>query len=232
MLKINETPVRTSKNFNINNVKLDNINIPEDIGNFNNVQIVGETSKVDIDNKLTYGLSNFLEKQVENKVNQEIDLEIEKDNKQINFKFDESNLNLVDSIKIVAKENSKATVTIKYESTKNIEAYHNGIINVYAKANSEIHVVIVNLMNSSSNNFIAIQNTLEENAKVNYCIVDFGGKNSITNYYSNLIGKNSDNNLNAIYLGSENQLFDLNYIGELRGEKSNINIEVKGVFNW
>ena len=31
-----------------------------------------------------------------------------------------------------------------------------------------------------------------------------------------------------IYLGKENQLFDLNYIGELRGKKSNIDIEVQG----
>ena len=29
ILKINETPVRTSRNFNINNVKLEDIQIPE-----------------------------------------------------------------------------------------------------------------------------------------------------------------------------------------------------------
>ena len=31
-----------------------------------------------------------------------------------------------------------------------------------------------------------------------------------------------------IYLGKENQVFDLNYIGELRGKKSNIDIDVQG----
>ena len=36
-LKVNETPVRTSRNFNINNAKLKGINIPETIGNFENV---------------------------------------------------------------------------------------------------------------------------------------------------------------------------------------------------
>ena len=46
--------------------------------------------------------------------------------------------------------------------------------------------------------------------------------------YSNLIGENSDQNINTIYLGKEEQIIDLNYIGELRGEKSNINIEVQG----
>ena len=97
-----------------------------------------------------------------------------------------------------------------------------------AHKNSELNIIIVNLMNTNSNNFIAIENTIETNAKVNYTIIDFGGKNSITNYYSNLIGEKADNNLNTIYLGKEDQLFDLNYIGELRGEKSDINIEVQG----
>ena len=41
-----------------------------------------------------------------------------------------------------------------------------------------------------SNNFISFENLFEENAKVNYTIVDFGGRNSITNYYSNLVGDN------------------------------------------
>ncbi len=36
------------------------------------------------------------------------------------------------------------------------------------------------------------------------------------------------NNINTIYLGKENQIFDLNYIGELKGEKTQINIEVQG----
>ena len=86
----------------------------------------------------------------------------------------------------------------------------------------------MNLMNTKSQNFLSIENVIEKNSKVNYYIIDFGGKNSITNYYSDLLGEKADNNINAIYLGKENQLFDLNYIGELRGEKSNINIEVQG----
>ena len=83
-------------------------------------------------------------------------------------------------------------------------------------------------MNTKSNNFLAIENEFEENAKINYTIIDFGGKHSITNYYSNLQGDNCDNQLNTIYLGKEKQVFDLNYIGELRGKKSNIDIEVQG----
>lgn len=236
-LKLNEVPVRTSRNFNINNIKIDNVSIPENIGNFENVKIIDKSSNVKVkqaktlNTKLVYGLGNILEEQVKTNANQKIKLSINsKSNEeiQISFKFDKNNLNLVDNIEIVANEGTKATIILKYESDKNVEAFHNGIIRMLAKKDSKINVIIVNFMNQTSNNFIAIENTLEENSKINYCIIDFGGKNSITNLYSNLVGELSNNNINAIYLGKDEQLFDLNYIAELRGKKTNVNIEVEG----
>ena len=44
-LKINETPVRTSRNLNINNIKIQNIEIPETIGKFENVNIIGQVTE-------------------------------------------------------------------------------------------------------------------------------------------------------------------------------------------
>lgn len=236
MIKLNETPVRTSRNFNINNIKLENIEIPENIPTFENVTIIGDTSKINIEQntsniELVYGLNEFFTNQVKMKSNQKLKLTIDdKENSetQIEFKFDDENSVLLDDIEIIANENTKSTIIIKYTSNEEIEGFHNGIIRVNAKENSNLNIILVNLMNTKSNNFMAIENTFEANSKVNYCIIDFGGKNSITNYYSNLIGENSDNRLNTIYLGKENQLFDLNYIGELRGRKSNIDIEVQG----
>ena len=236
-LKLNETPVRTSRNFNINNAKLKDIEIPENIEKFNNIQIENDSSKIEIldlldkNYKLAYGLGEFLENQVKENVNQNYKIIVDsKTNKtvQICFKFDNKNMSLIDNIEIEAKENSKATIILKYEGDIDTEFYHNGIIRTFAKKNSDIHIIIVNLLNTNSNNFISIENNLEENSKIKYTIVDFGGKNSITNYYSNLVGEASENILNTIYLGKENQFFDLNYIGELRGQKSNIDIDVQG----
>ncbi len=247
-LKLNETPVRTAKNFRINNIKLENIEIPEVIPEFENVTITGDTSKIDIeqnadniDINLAYGLSEELAVQVKAQANQKIKLNIkgtqneksktenlEKAEAEIDFKFDDENSVLVDDIEITATENTKSTVVIKYTSNQESENYHNGIIKAKAEKDSELNIVLINLMNTKSNNFLAIENDFEENAKINYTIIDFGGKNSITNYYSNLLGDSCDNQLNTIYLGKENQLFDLNYIGELRGKKSNIDIEVQG----
>ena len=68
MIKLNETPVRTAKNFRINNIKLENIEVPEVIPTFENVTIIGDTSKINIDSNtdtnLVYGLSEELTNQV------------------------------------------------------------------------------------------------------------------------------------------------------------------------
>jgi len=234
-LKLNETPVRTSRNFNINNIKLENIDMPNEINEFSNLTITGENVKIDNNNNsninLAYGLGEILTEQVKNQSNQKLKLSIdskENEETQIELKFDNENANLVENIEIIANENTKSTIIIKYLSNENVQAYHNGIIRVSAKKSSNISIIIVNLMNSQSNNFLAIQNELENDSNVKYTVIDFGGKNSITNYYSNLIGEKTNNTINTIYLGKEDQLFDLNYIAELRGEKTNIDIEVQG----
>ena len=235
-MKLNETPIRTSRNFNINNIKIENFEMPKVVNDFSNVEIIKESSKVDISGmpskaNLTFGLNQELQTQVNSEANKNLKITINSktDNTtKMYFKLDKANPELIENIEIVAEEDTKATIILKYESEKNLEGYHNGIVRVNAKKGAKISVVIVNLLNTVSNHFLAVENTLEDNAKVKYTIVDFGGNKAITNYYSNLVGENSDNQLNTIYLGKENQVFDLNYIGELRGPKSNVDIEVQG----
>ncbi len=231
-LKLNETPIRTSRNFNINNIKLENIKIPDTINKFNNIAITGNSSLISNNTnniKLTYGIEEELINQIKEHSNIELKINcIEHEQMQVDFNFDENNPTLLENIEIIANESSKSTIILKYKAQDDLEYWHNGLIRVNAKKDSEINIILVNLLNMKCNNFMSIENNIEENAKVKYTIIDFGGRNSITNYYSNIIGENSDNTINTIYLGKENQLFDLNYIGELRGKKSNIDIEVQG----
>lgn len=233
---LNETPLRTSVNFNINDIKINDVSIPSNINKFDNLNINYDNSKVKVEEKvdeysITYGLSEDLTKSAQKSANNEIKIVIEKkldDDIYANFKFDKENPNLIGNIEIVANKDTKATVILKYECEDDLKYFHNQILKVFANENSNIDIVIINFMNLKSNNFITIDNEIYENAKVNYTIIDFGGKNSITNYYSNLLGKFSENLLNTIYLGSKDQIFDLNYIAHLRGENSNVYIEVEG----
>ena len=195
-MELNETPVRTSRNFNINNIKLDNIEIPKKIPTFNKKTVTIDSNKVDVypfanETKLTYGISSELTELADSHPNENILLVMNSkinSNTEINYEIDNKNKILIDQIEIIANEGTKSTVIIKYKSNEDVEAFHNGIIRVNAKQNSKVNVILVNLLNTKSNNFISIENILESNAKINYTIVDFGGAHSITNYYSNLIG--------------------------------------------
>ena len=228
-LKLNETPVRTSRNFLINNIKLENVVIPEKLEMFKNVVITGTKSfNKDINKQhLNYGLSEELEENVFYKANSQIAINVkENDNIKITYDFDDDNLQLVNQIDIYATGN--ANIIIEYKSSTNKECFHNGVIKVFAKENAKLNITVINLLNSNSEHFEAMENILEDNSDLNYTIIDIGGKNSIQNYYSNIIGKSAKNDLKTIYLGSENQIKDINYIAELRGQKSFVDIDVQG----
>ena len=235
-ITLNETPVRTAKNYKINNIVIENFSMPNKLEKFYNFKVSKLGSKITIDENvskanLKYGLEADLTKQVIEfanfKANITIDSKTHKE-AEIDFDIDKTNPNLIGNIEILANEGTKSTIILKFETEKDVKAFHNSIIRAIAKKNAVLNIVIVNFINELSNNFLAIQNEIEENAKVNYCIIDFGGKNSITNYFSNISGDNADNKLNTIYVGRNTQRFDLNYIGELYGKKSNIDIEVQG----
>ena len=231
---INQTPVRTSKNYEINNIELKEIELPKKIEEFNGLTITGDTSKFEISENvsktpLKYGNGKELETQIFEKANQNIKIsDLKAGSIDLEFNFSEEENTLLENIEIEAGTKSKTTIYIKYYSDNQEKYFHNGLIRVNAKQDSRTNIIIVNMLNNKSNNFISIENTVENNARVDFCIVDFGGKTSVTNYYSNVIGNGAKSNINSIYLGTENQIFDFNYIAELHGKKTETNIEVQG----
>ena len=181
-LKLNETPVRTSRNFLINNIKLENVVIPEKLEMFQNVMVTGtESFNKDINKQhLNYGLSEELEENVFYKANSQIAINVkENDNIKVTYDFDDDNLQLVNQIDICATGN--ANIIIEYKSSTNKECFHNGIIRLQAKENVNVNITIINILNEFSNNFDAIENTIDNKAKVNYTIIDIGAKNIYLN---------------------------------------------------
>lgn len=222
-MELNNTPVRTSRNFNINNIKID-VNIPEDIKEFRNIQIPEDATVLKENLSLKYGIGLDCIK-----ANSKIKINLENKEEKIICNFDKENQNLIDQILINAK--GKSTITIEYKSQGEGKHFHYGVLKVIADENAEVNVNIINLLNEKSDNFQAIESILNKNAKVNYTIIDIGGKSSITNYYSNLQGENAQNDVKTVYLGVGEQLKDINYIAELYGAKTNINIDVQGALS-
>lgn len=222
-MELNNTPVRTSRNFNINNIKID-VNIPEDIKEFRNMQIPEDATVLKENLSLKYGIGLDCIK-----ANSKIKINLENKEEKIICNFDKENQNLIDQILINAK--GKSTITIEYKSQGEEKHFHYGVLKVIADENVEVNINIINLLNEKSDNFQAIESILNKNAKVNYTIIDIGGKSSITNYYSDLQGENAQNDVKTVYLGVDEQLKDINYIAELYGAKTNINIDVQGALS-
>ncbi len=237
---LNETPVRTSRNFNINNIKVKNVTIKDNVKEFKNINVCNDSSKIVIsddvqkDYTLKYGLSEELTCQVENSANviKKIDINsLVKKTVKIELNFDLESSELIENLEVHANKNSKSVIILKYNSNDEIEFYHNQVLRVIADEDSDLTIIMLVNLNSLSNNFISIENTLKQNSKVEYKIIDLGGKNSIINYYSNVEGENSKSKLNSIYLGSGKEVFDLNYIANIYGEDASVDIEVQGTLN-
>ena len=240
-LKLNETPIRTAKNYGINNIKLENINVPENISEFNGLKITGvsDDGKVTVKenvgkNDFKYGNGDILAKQIEEKSNKNLSLEIDgklSEELFLDFVFSEENKELLENILIKANENAKGTIIIKFTSKGEQEYYHNGQIKIIAEKNAKLNIVLVNLLNNQTNHFLAIENIIKENAEIKYVTAEFGGKNTIINYYTNLQENKANNEISTIYLGGENQIIDLNYIVEAYGEKTNVDMDLKGAIS-
>jgi len=120
-LSLNETPVRTARNFNINNITLKDIKYIVDLKKFNGTNINGIDENVKLSNtisdySLKYGVSKELEEQVRKNANSRIKLEIEENAKlEIENKFDKDNLSLVQDVEIISKENAISNIVVKYE---------------------------------------------------------------------------------------------------------------------
>lgn len=158
---LNKTPVRTKNWLNVNEVNLNDYYMPE-TKNFTNTIFNEDISGVSIErmeehkilqlNKsFVYGVSDELIEQGEKEFNEGYLIKIEKDTNVespiiIEFQLDNVNNFLVDNLTIVAEENSKANIVLKYKSLDQTLGYHNGVCKIFAKQNSELRVVKVNLL--------------------------------------------------------------------------------------
>ena len=233
-MKINDTPVRTSRNFRINNLKLENIQIPSNLDTFKNVEII--TQKAEISNnvrkyKLEYGNGEILEENVQNEANSVLNIKTSRKGEKVTiiYTFTDEETILVNNIEINTYKD--ADITIVYKSKTDKPCFHNSVIRLNTSPEDKVNVNIVNMLNNNSMHFESMESSLEDNTNLKYTIIDLGGKVSATNYFADIIGKEAKNDLKTIYLGIENQIKDINYIAHLKGEKTEGYIDVQGVLN-
>ena len=101
-IKINETPIRTSRNFKINNITINAPEIPEKINEFQNVQITTQSTNCEktVENlPFTYGIGEEQEAEITKLTNNKISIKTDKkENIKIIYTFDEQNKYLINNI--------------------------------------------------------------------------------------------------------------------------------------
>lgn len=239
---LNTIPVRTKSWLKANDVTLEGYEAPI-IGEFNNVKITSnEDSKIKIEKiekvmpiikDYQYGISKQLIEQGQKEFNQGYVITVPKNVKdtnliEIEFNMNEENLTLVDNIIVVAEENSEANIMIKYASLDESAGYHNGLLTILASEHSNVKVTKVNLLNRNTLNMDSSQSEIKYYADVKYLLIDLGGKYSLTNYHGDLLEENSNGELDSIYIGTGNEVIDINYVMTHRGRRSTSRMDIKG----
>ncbi len=231
---LNKTPVRTAKSFHINEIELDidvfQNNKKQDINIISN-----EIDKLIIEkNDKSYIESRIGLKQASNN---ETKITVPKQTKIekpviISYLLDDKNNNIACNIIINYEEGAQADFVISFRcENKSIKGFNYLKQETIAAENSSGKIIISNLLNDKSQNFLAIENTIEENANINHIIAEIGGNKKISNYFSSLNGFKAENNIKTIYLGKNDDIIDINYLIEMKGKNTKSNIVVQGALD-
>lgn len=127
------------------------------------------------------------------------------------------------------EEDSSCNFIIMMTSEDNDSHFSHVTEEVISSTNSSGNITFLNLLNSKSISFYALENKVFENASITHNIVDLGGNTRVYNAYSELLEQHSLNTLNTFYLGKEKDLLDFNYYLKNIGKESNNQMKVEGV---
>ncbi len=228
--RLNKLPVKTTNGFKINDIEVD-INIPE-VNSFNEFVINNSEGIIidkciknsDVSSRIGLEFSRYLELNITVPKNKKI-----KNTVFINYNFNNKD-NLIDKINIIYQKNSSCNFIITYKSNGNDCQFHHLLECVEMNKKSSGNITIINLMNNNSNSFIAIETDNLESSKLTHNIIDLSGNIRINNVYSNVYN-NSDNYLNNIYIGGNNDIIDMNYYLNNIGRNSVNKMIVEGVLD-
>lgn len=129
----------------------------------------------------------------------------------LHYELDAQNPSLIDEHFIFARENSEATVVIVYSAKEFPNGFHGGMTKVYAQKGAMVHVVKVQLLNDTAVQIDSVDAVAEEEAQVEFTLVELGAAESITTANTRLSGKNSSGQINSIYFGDQKRKIDIRY---------------------
>ncbi|MEE0886860.1 MAG: SufD family Fe-S cluster assembly protein [Treponema sp.] len=148
----------------------------------------------------------------------------------LNYDFSEKNYALTSQI-IVAGENSEATVIIVSSSEKNAAGFQALRTEVYAKPNSKIRIVKVQLLGGE---FVQVDDTAAyavENSEIELTHVELGASKVYVGAGCNLKEYKGSFKSNLGYYLKNEQFLDMNFLVNHFGKKTSCKMKVAGSLN-
>ncbi|MBR1377458.1 MAG: SufD family Fe-S cluster assembly protein [Bacilli bacterium] len=215
---LNETPVRTSNNYKINDITLE-LDIPT-INSFDNYKVEGIEYKEYDTNSFTSKIGLSFTK------SHNLDIDV-LESKDIFISYKTKDI-LVSTININLNKESISNIIIKLESYTNAFNSIKLVINGFISSKSKI--ILLNMIDNSSKSFIAIEKNLDDSSNVDINFIDLGGSIRVSNYYAS-VSNLARSSFNNIYIGNDEDRIDMNYYVKNQGIKSESYIDVRGALN-
>ncbi len=215
---LNETPLRTTNGFKINDLEIE-LDIPE-INEFNEYRF---SENINVKQEVRDNFESRIGLKHDKYLNVDIDIK-ERIKEPVIVDYDFDNVDGLVSVIDIYLDNCEADLIFRYKSEKDI--FNN--VKFVISGNGFGNISIVNMLSKNSKSVIAIECFTISDVKIN--LIDLGGSLKIDNYYAEL-SELSKNVFNNIYVGNNKDRIDMNYLIKLIGEKCEGTLNVQGALD-
>lgn len=144
------------------------------------------------------------------------------------YNLDDDNSSLINKLSIEISENVNAKILIYFKSNSKKMNYHNGLLKVYLRKNSNLELVTLQNLNENSKNFTQTDFKCELDSNVMYYDLELGSSINCCASKTRLIGDNSTMTYIPAYLVDQNRRADFEYSLLFHGKYCEGNIEARG----
>lgn len=146
----------------------------------------------------------------------------------LDFLLDETSPVLIDYLDIEAGANSRADILVSYRQTGAGAAFHGGFAGVTAGEGADIRLIKSQQLAGASVHLDMNAGVAGPGAHAGFLLCELGAKESVSGANLLLTGTESFGRIEGIYLGDKDRRQDFNYRIDLRGKKTQGDVDFKG----
>ncbi len=135
---------------------------------------------------------------------------------------------ILDQNVIIAEPYTTARIVIDYDDISGKSSFHDGVTRILAKEGSKVELTILQRLSDSSYNFNSVLGVVEDDAAINWSVIEMGSKNSAVNYMTYMRGQGGENRVKGAFLLDGDRRLDLSFKVNHLAPKTISDIDIRG----